>query len=189
MEKNTWRNIEHAEPFSYLCGYCGKDIAPSQRYMANNKAYIFICPKCTQPTFFDINGVQTPKPSLGRNVAGISKEDVAILYREARDCTSVGAYNATVMVCRKILMNLAVQHKADENKNFAYYVDFLIDNGYVPPKGKEWVDAIRKRGNEANHEISLMNLKDAQLILHFTEALLRFNYELPHLFENDNKLE
>ncbi len=86
-------------------------------------------------------------------------------------------------------MNLAVQHKADENKNFTYYVDFLIDNGYVPPKGKEWVDAIRKRGNEANHEISLMNLKDAQLILHFTEALLRFNYELPHLFENNNKLE
>ena len=79
-------------------------------------------------------------------------------------------------------MNLAVQHSAKENENFVFYVNFLADGGFIPPKGKEWVDAIRKLGNEATHEIALMAEKDAQLILRFTEALLRFNFEIPHYF-------
>lgn len=190
MVKYNWRQHEHAVQVSYLCGYCGKDTAPSIMYKTGeNNAHIYICPNCTQPTFFDSANKQTPKPRFGRDVAGISQKDIAILYQEARDCTSVGAYTATVMICRKILMNLAVQHEAKEGGNFVYYVNYLVDNGYVPPQGKEWVDVIRKRGNEANHEIAIMNMKDAQLILHFTEALLRFNYEMPHLFEEDNKAE
>jgi hypothetical protein len=33
--------------------------------------------------------------------------------------------------------------------------------GYVPPNGKAWVDVIRTKGNEANHQIQLMNAGDA----------------------------
>ena len=59
--------------------------------------------------------------------------------------------------------------------------------GFVPPKGKGWVNSIRKRGNIANHEIRLMNAKDADLMLHFVEGLLRFNFELPNMLEEDNQ--
>ena len=59
------------------------------------------------------------------------------------------------------------------------YVQYLSDKGYVPPDGKEWVDHIRKKGNEANHEISIMGESDAKDLLGFTEMLLRFIYEFP----------
>jgi len=83
------------------------------------------------------------------------------------------------MACRKILMNVAVHLKADEGQSFLDYVNFLDSKGYIPPNGKEWVDEIRKRGNTATHEIRLMENQDAELILTFTEMLLKFVYEFP----------
>lgn len=183
----VWIGAEQATSKNFTCGYCGKETAPNKMYRDHqNRAHIYICPNCTQPTYFG-NGIQIPNIRLGRDIAGISAKEIERLYNEARDCTSAGAFNGTVMICRKILMNLAVQHGAEENKNFLHYVDFLTNSGFVPPQGRQWVDAIRTKGNEANHEIALMDKKDAQLILHFTEALLRFNYEMPHIFENHSK--
>ena len=189
MAEYDWQDAITVEDRSYLCGYCGKDTAPSKSYRAkSHKGIILICSKCSKPTFIDSYGKQTPKARLGAEIQGISNSGVAALYDEARECTAVGAYTAAVMVCRKILMNLAVDQKADEGKVFTYYVDYLADNGYVPPQGRKWVDAIRKRGNEANHEIEVKDERDAKLMLDFTSGLLRFNYELPSLLEEDNKL-
>ena len=39
------------------------------------------------------------------------------------------------------------------------------------------VDHIRKKGNEANHEIKLMTQADAEELIAFTEMLLKFFYE------------
>lgn len=183
-----WHRTEQASKVGFTCGYCGREAAPSKMYQdTTGRGHIYICPACTQPTFTNVQGLQVPSVRHGRNIAGITSVDIAQLYDEARDCTSAGAFNATVMICRKILMNLAVQHGAAENKNFLHYVDYLTEKGFVPPQGRAWVDAIRLKGNEATHEIELMTSKDAQLVLHFTEALLRFNYEMPHIFENHSK--
>ncbi len=76
-------------------------------------------------------------------------------------------------------MNIAVNQKAKENLKFVEYVNYLADNGFIPPNGKHWVDHIRKKGNEATHEIYLMTSNDAQEILVFTEMLLKFIYEFP----------
>jgi len=76
-------------------------------------------------------------------------------------------------------MHIAVEQKAEPGKSFLYYVEFLADNGYVPPNGKGWVDHIRKKGNEANHEIILMTNVDAQELISFSEMLLKFIYEFP----------
>ena len=81
-------------------------------------------------------------------------------------------------------MNIAVEQGADENKSFKHYVDFLADNGFIPPNGKSWVDYIRTRGNEATHEIALMNNEDATALISFVEMLLRFIYEFPELVPN-----
>jgi hypothetical protein len=51
--------------------------------------------------------------------------------------------------------------------------------GYVPPDGKGWVDHIRKKGNEATHEIALMTAADAEELISFVEMLLKFVYEFP----------
>lgn len=192
---NNWYQTVDVGKVNFLCGYCSKEVAPNKGYYCTNdlrggntNGKILICPNCTQPTYIDPSGQQTPKPRIGKDVEGITNKDIEILHLEARNCTSAGAFTAAVMVCRKILMNLAVQHGADQNEKFAYYVGFLDNKGYIPPQGKQWVDAIRKRGNDANHEIALMDKDDAQLILHFTEALLRFNFELPHILEIHNKL-
>lgn len=80
-----------------------------------------------------------------------------------------------------MLMNIAVEQGASENLKFIEYVNYLADKGYVPPNGKHWVDHIRKKGNEATHEISLMTEGDAKELLTFVEMLLRFIYEFPQL--------
>ncbi len=85
------------------------------------------------------------------------------------------------MACRKILSHIAVERGAEAGKPFGFYVDYLAKTGYIPPNGLAWVDYIRERGNEANHEIALMKKTDADAVLTFTENLLRNVYELPAL--------
>jgi hypothetical protein len=41
------------------------------------------------------------------------------------------------------------------------------------------VDHIRKKGNEANHEIVMMSARDAEEVVTFTQMMLTFVYELP----------
>jgi len=76
-------------------------------------------------------------------------------------------------------MNIAVAQGADPGKSFVEYVEYLASYGYVPPKGKGWVDHIRKKGNEANHEIAVMSRPDAEELISFTEMLLKFIFEFP----------
>jgi hypothetical protein len=77
-------------------------------------------------------------------------------------------------------MNVAVQKGAAEGLSFIKYVEFLADKGFVPPGGKDWVDHIRKRGNDATHEIALMTQADAEELVIFAEMLLKFIFEFPN---------
>ena len=105
--------------------------------------------------------------------------DVEKLYRESRNCVAIGSYTSAVLSCRKLLMHIAVAQKAAAGKNFIEYVEYLADQGYVPPNGLGWVDHIRTKGNEANHEIQLMAKSDAEELISFAEMLLKFIYEFP----------
>jgi hypothetical protein len=77
-------------------------------------------------------------------------------------------------------MNIAVAQGASEGNTFVSYVEYLATQGYVPPNGRGWVDHIRKKGNEANHEIALMSKTDADELVLFLEMLLKFMYEFPN---------
>ena len=105
--------------------------------------------------------------------------EVQQLYREIRNCSTVSAYTAAVLLCRKLLMNIAVELGATPNKTFQFYVKYLADNGYIPPNAKGWVDHIRNKGNEATHEIILMSQPEAEELISFAEMLLRIIYEFP----------
>lgn len=144
---------------------------------------IYLCPHCDFPTFFGISTrdntpYQLPGSKPGESVANLPV-DLNMLYEEARQCVASGCYTASVMISRKMLMNIAVAHGAKEGESFQKYVEYLESKGYVPPNGKQWVDHIRQRGNEANHEIALMSEADAMLLVTFVGFLLRFIYEFP----------
>lgn len=119
-------------------------------------AYIYICHHCDNPTYFSYDGDRVPGSAFGGAVEHVPKQDVQPLYEEARNCMKVNAYTAAILCCRKLLMNIAVAQGAGEGLSFAAYVDYLADQGYLPPNGKKWVSHIRKKGNEATHEIKIM---------------------------------
>ena len=76
-------------------------------------------------------------------------------------------------------MHIAVAKGAPVGKNFIEYVEYLTANHYVPPDAKGWVDHIRTKGNEANHEIVISSKTDAQELISFLEMLLKVIFEFP----------
>jgi hypothetical protein len=105
--------------------------------------------------------------------------DVEAMYEEARACTGANAHTAAVLICRKLLMHIAVAEGAKPGLSFRDYVDYLAANNYLPPRGRDWVDHVRDKGNEANHEIVKMKKEDAQTLIGFLQMLLIFLYEFP----------
>jgi hypothetical protein len=142
-------------------------------------AYIYICHHCSRPTFFDPEGDQVPAVTYGNSVNDVTDPSVQVLYEEARRSTGAGANTAAVLCCRKILMHIAVSKGAETGKSFAVYVDFLSAKNFIPPDAKPWVDHIRTKANEANHEINLMKADDAKELLQFVEMLLKIIFEFP----------
>lgn len=183
-----WYEPQIVSNASWVCGYCGNAVASDRGLIdtsgpdnyGQGLGYIRLCPHCHYPTTFNHSGDYTPRKAPGESIANVPSE-LAKLYDEARASAGAGAYTAAVLVCRKLLMNLAVGEGAEEGKSFFSYVEYLAGNGYIPPKGRGWVDYIRTRGNEANHEISFMSFEDASALIGFSGMLLRFIYELPSL--------
>jgi Domain of unknown function (DUF4145) len=179
-----WQNATGLQSRSFVCGYCGSSVASDKGYHAQDgihggHAFVFICHQCSRPTFIDYNGEQTPGYPFGHEVADVSDAALASLYREARNATATSSFTAAVLCCRKLLMHIAVAKGAKPGESFVSYVQFLADNNYVPPDARGWVDHIRTKGNEANHEISIMSRADAEELLSFIEMLLRIIYEFP----------
>lgn len=181
----NWQNARALTSRDFTCGYCGASIASQQGFYGLNnsdsaqKSYIYICHKCSQPTYFSLKGKQTPGSAYGNSVKDITAPLVESLYEEARNCISANAFTAAVLCSRKLLMNIAVSKGVPKGKTFFEYVEFLSSNNFIPPDGKGWVDQIRTKGNEANHEIAIMEKEDAEELIDFLEMLLKFIYEFP----------
>jgi hypothetical protein len=176
----NWASIANIVQKAYVCGFCNKTVGTNQGYYANLVPLhfrIYICSFCEKPTFFE-GEVQTPGVAYGNEVDKLP-DDVGKLYREARNCIAVAAYTASVLSCRKILMHVAVEKGAGKNESFLAYIEYFVAKHYVPPGGEGWVDHIRKKGNEANHEIKTMSKTDAEELLTLLEMLLKLVYEFP----------
>lgn len=182
-----WLHTISQSKIRYKCGFCGTDTTPSFGWNTNEslgiKGYVLICSFCNKPSLIitrnNIIVEQSPISIFGNGVEGLP-EDLELLYNEARSCTSSSAFTSAVLTCRKILMHIAVEKGAEEGLNFLSYVNFLSESNVIPADSKDWVDYIRKRGNEANHDIMIMSQKDARDLITFTEMLLRIVYEFPH---------
>lgn len=183
MRRILWENISSTGSRSYVCGHCGNSLASDRAYMGKDSgtaatvARIYICHFCSKPTFF-CEDSQVPGAAYGTVVEHVP-ESVARLYNESRSCIQANAFTASVLCSRKLLMNIAVSKQAKEGLSFVDYVEFLSAKGYVPPDGKEWVDHIRSKGNEASHEIKSITAEEAKELIDFTHMLLKFIYEFP----------
>ena len=187
----VWDNLSAIQSQKYKCGHCGSFVAQDHGYhngFSNAeqtiRRLIYICPNCDQPTYFIYDNFnqqvikKIPSSSFGNFVEHLPDE-VHRLYDEARRCTSNSSYTAAVMVCRKLLMHIAVEKGAEEKKSFKEYVDYLDEGGHLPADSKQWVDHIRNQGNEANHEIVPKGENDAKNLVEFIEMLLKLIYEFP----------
>lgn len=191
--EREWHDLKTLSSREYICGYCGNKIASEKGYWGTKphaaivSFYIHICHKCNMPTYMDNYGNQLPGAPFGNSVQAISSENIHILYEEARNCMTINAYTAAVMCCRKLLMNIAVSEGAKEGLSYVQYIEFLKSKGFVPPKGEKWIDHIRTKANQANHEIEIMKREDAETLITFAEMLLKFIYEFPAM--SDKQLE
>ncbi|MGU8354920.1 DUF4145 domain-containing protein [Clostridium perfringens] len=181
--RGKWYATGEVESRTYKCGYCGERVAINKGYGCLFRdeqfiARIYICHNCNKPTFFDNNGTQTPGVLYGDEVEYLSSE-VKELYDEARNCFSVNAFTSSILCCRKLLMNCAVDQGAEEGKQFVYYINFLEENHYTPKNIKNCIDKIRTLGNEGTHKIESRTKEEAELAIDFTALVLKMIYEAP----------
>lgn len=176
MAKIQWIGEGDIPSTVYVCWNCGKELASNKGWFAKDTstgsqaAYVCICHQCQMPTLVWKGGDQTPGIRFGNSVEDISDESVKTLYEEARSAMQVNSYTCVVLACRKLLMHIAVDKGAKEGQSFIFYVDYLAEKHYIPPDAKEWVDKIRTRGNEANHEIKIMKREEAEELVTFRDA-------------------
>ena len=181
MTGEPWNNLSVVPPRSYTCGYCSHLVASERGLSTNNPLIgLNVCPECWGATFFDARGRQWPGALFGNAVAA-APDDIRLLYQEARTVCSDGGFTACILLCRKILAHVAVANGGDVDGRFIEHVNWLISERLVPKGAESWLDYVRRKGNEANHEIVIMSKQDAQGVLRFVEALLRSVYELPTL--------
>jgi hypothetical protein len=190
----SWLQTQKQSGIRYRCGYCGTDTSPARGWNSENQnghiGFVLLCTNCDRPSFVEMRGSKiestTPAAMMGQDLNGLPS-DVLALYEEARRCTSVGAFTSAVLTCRKILMHVAVEKGAAKGRPFIEYVDFLATNSYIPPDARGWVDHIRSKSNEANHEIAVMGQDEASDLVSFTEMLLRLVYEFKHRLSSSSQ--
>ncbi|TQO20991.1 uncharacterized protein DUF4145 [Rhodoglobus vestalii] len=135
------------------------------------------------------NGSKTSPSTLPLRVPkGVSGGELE-LWNEIRECLGGGTTTAAVMLCRKLLLHIAVSqglHEKGENgrsPNFLQAVNHLESEGVITKKMRVWVDRIKDVGNEANHVIASVSKAQAMDVAEFTEQLLRLTYEMDYLIE------
>ena len=165
------------------CGNCSRAVAAevvAGGGTSGSTAWLK-CPHCGEGSVRLQSGAVFPPAPAGGTVQHLPG-DVAAAWREVRTAHAVAAYTASEIMCRKILMHLAVDKaQAQEGKSFASYVDALDTAGYIAPGLKPVVDVIRTRGNGATHELAASTEDDSMRTLGIVEHLLRTMYELPGL--------
>ena len=190
IDYENWRNAEHLSSKRYTCGYCGETVGSSYGYTLNyhnGDIAIYLCPYCGRPSFMEDN-VIIPGSTYGQTITNLP-DTVQSLYDEARNSYQAGAFTGVILICRKILANVAVYYGAEDGQRFVKYVDYLVENGYVPEKSREWIDKIRTEGNSATHDQTAKNKDDAQRILDFVQMLLLINFKFNsdyNISENNN---
>ena len=165
------------------CGNCGLGVAATvvNGQLGRGHTAWLKCPSCQEGSVRTRTGLVFPISPAARPITGLPI-DVETAWREARVSHAVAAYTASEIMCRKILMHIAVDVAGSApGQSFVEYIDDLDAAGYVMKGLKPTVDLIRQRGNIANHELPATSEEDSKMTLGITEHLLEGIYELAAL--------
>lgn len=177
-----WPDIKELPSKTFVCFNCGKEIAANKGYrslgvnISTGRSHIYICYHCCAPNVFDVTGNPIIMPKIGKEIANLP-ENVSNLYNEVRACLQAGAFTAAAMLMRKMLMDIAVAEGIKNCSTFAQCVEELCKEGIVPKKARFLAEAVRKLGNEVNHELQTAKPEETYALFKFMEMLLEVNYE------------
>ena len=126
--ENSW--------YSYTCGHCNTKVSGAVvcAYYASTTDTIkwLLCPNCGNGSVLAVDGNVYPGVPFGPNIEGLP-ENVLKAYEEARNCVSVNAFTSCELICRKILMHVAVEKGATEGDSFTNYLSYLEEKGFITP--------------------------------------------------------
>lgn len=173
--------MEPTETVPFDCGHCGRGVEgivvyTSAKYSAPGAV---VCPGCREVTAISGHHQFFPPRKVASSVKHLPP-DIALAWQEARMAHAATAYTPAEMMCRKILMHIAVDLKLGKpGEPFDSYIEALNAAGYFPPNIREKVDAMKTRGNRANHKIPASVAHQSKAALSLTEYMLRTVYEVP----------
>lgn len=171
---------------SCVCGHCGNTISLNTYAVYKNNdtnREMFEtgqCPYCGKPIIYNILSETTMPYSLSFEDVKHLPQDINSLYNEIRQSFSVGAYTCCVIAARTLMANIAVEQGDSAGKTFIDYVNYLQTNCLPSRTNNEWVDKIRKLGNDSTHKLVIATKQDAELSIKFIVAILKNVYEFPN---------
>lgn len=111
-------------------------------------------------------------------------EMVARPYREAQKAYGVKIYAACVLMCRKCVEAVCVQHGESEG-TLAARLDLLQKKGVIDNALFEWTKELRLSGNDAAHDATKKTSEaEAKNALEFAKAVLIYAFELPRRLQS-----
>ena len=166
---------------NYTCGHCERSVGGIIIAAIGEREMLWLlCPSCGHGSVQHGNTILPSLLSIPQ-VEGLTS-DICQVYGEARKSFAVEAYTGCELLCRKILMSVAVDRGAAEDKSFEHYVDYLKDNGHITASLKDMTDIIRRNGNQSTHKIGQPDPERAEYTIEFTAQILRSIYEVESQF-------
>lgn len=179
-----WPGAELLSGLSYECGFCGVNTSPVRGFYGNDpttnagQVIAAVCNKCGWLSQIACDE-RFPEASPGRDVPNLP-ETIREIYSEARDSFAAGAFTATSLTLRALLLHVAKNlGHAGPGGSFKGAVEFLVAEGHIAKKAEAWVDQLRVVGNAANHDLVVIPRADAEHLLAFMEYVLAGIYEHP----------
>jgi Domain of unknown function (DUF4145) len=121
--------------------------------------------------------------SRSHGVLNNAPEPLRREFEEAQACFTAKAYEATVVMVRRVLEGTCKENDVQE-RTLAKSLDKLKAGGLIDATLAQWADALRILGNEGAHYTgNQVPRDDAEDALAFAEALLDNIYVLRKRFE------
>ena len=204
---NDWnKNLETYKTKEYTCPFCGNKVASKEYFSTSSnefkeKAEIWICPHCKNPTIFiekcvrNLHGINKwtldkmiPNNKIGKDDIRNLPEDIKLLYDEIRNSYQANAFDGVSLLTRTLLLmlceNLDTTNTIDKDSSYKDCVDYLINNDYIPKNSKKYADDLRNTANEFTHELQKVTKEKAEELIYIVEFLLVTIYQYGEKINN-----
>jgi hypothetical protein len=157
--------------------------------------YVLKCTACGDHIFLQTHRVEashptestvkTQFPPAGHMPHPSIPEIVATDFREASICLSIGAWNASTVMCRRSLQSCAKEKGANPKDDLFDQLQELKDRDLIPDLVYNMADTIRKKGNIGAHPgrdpiaNKSVSEKEAREVFGIVEFVYKYVYELP----------